>query len=166
MSDENGRPVPPGTPGQIEVRGPQVFREYWRRPAETTAAFRDGWFLTGDVAIEEDGYYRILGRQSVDLIKSGGYKISALEVEELLREHPDVRDCAVVGIADPDLGERVAAVVILAPGVVLDRQDLRAWAKERMAPYKVPKEVRFVAELPRNAMGKVTKPELRPLFAR
>jgi malonyl-CoA/methylmalonyl-CoA synthetase len=165
LTDEAGLPVASGEPGQIEIKGPQVFKEYWRRPEATAAAFREGWFLTGDVAVIEDGYYRILGRQSVDLIKSAGYKISALEIEELLREHPAVRDCAVVGVPDPDLGERVAAAVIAAPDASLDRDALRAWARERMAPYKIPRDVRFLSELPRNAMGKVTKPELRTLFA-
>jgi malonyl-CoA/methylmalonyl-CoA synthetase len=165
LTDEAGLPVVSGEPGQIEIKGPQVFKEYWRRPEATAAAFREGWFLTGDVAVIEDGYYRILGRQSVDLIKSAGYKISALEIEELLREHPAVRDCAVVGVPDPELGARVAAAVIAAPDASLDRDALRAWARERMAPYKIPRDVRFLSELPRNAMGKVTKPELRTLFA-
>jgi len=163
LVDDEGDPVPPGMPGQIEVKGPQVFREYWGRPAETTNAFRDGWFKTGDVAALESGYYRILGRQSVDIIKSAGFKISALEIEELLREHPAVADCAVVGIEDADLGERIAAAVVSpAPP---DPDALRAWLKERLAPYKVPRAFQFVSELPRNAMGKVTKPDVKRLFA-
>jgi malonyl-CoA/methylmalonyl-CoA synthetase len=164
LVDEQGEPVPAGTPGQVVVRGPQVFREYWRRPDATRAAFRDGWFLTGDVAVLESGYYRLLGRESVDLIKSAGYKISALEIEEVLRQHPAVSDCAVIGVADPDLGERIAAVVTLGSGPPPDPDGLRAWAKERLAPYKVPRLIRFVDALPRNAMGKVTKPALRALF--
>ena len=98
-------------PGEIEVRGPGVFHGYWRRPAETTAAFRDGWFRTGDIAVVEDGAYRLLGRANADIIKTGGYKVSALEIEHVLREHPSVRDCAVVGVADEVWGERVAAAV-------------------------------------------------------
>jgi malonyl-CoA/methylmalonyl-CoA synthetase len=164
LVDESGRPVASGQPGEIEVRGPQVFREYWGRPDETARAFRDGWFRTGDVAVVEAGYYRILGRQSTDIIKSGGYKVSALEIEEALREHPDVRDCAVVGVADQDLGEKIVAALTLAPGVELDAAGLRRWARERLAPYKVPRELRIVPDLPRNAMGKVTKPEVRSLF--
>jgi malonyl-CoA/methylmalonyl-CoA synthetase len=162
LIDEGGGRVPPGTPGQIEVRGPQVFLEYWRQPATTAAAFRGGWFLTGDVARVDDGYYRILGRQSVDIIKSAGYKVSALEIEETLRDHPGVVDCAVVGRPDLDLGERIAAAVV-ARGK-LDLEALRGWAKERLAPYKVPKDFRVVSDLPRNAMGKVTKPAVRILF--
>lgn len=160
LVDEAGRPVPPGAPGEIEVRGRQVFREYWGRPAETAAVFRDGWFRTGDAAVVEDGYYRILGRQSTDIIKSGGYKISALEIEEALREHPAVADCAVVGLPDDDLGERVAAAVVLREAGA-DAAVVAAWARGRLAPYKAPRLVRAVPELPRNALGKVLKPELR-----
>ncbi len=164
LVDDDGRPVTPGTPGQIEVRGPQVFTEYWNRPEETAKAFRDGWFMTGDVAVLEGGYYRILGRQSMDIIKSAGYKISALEIEELLREHPGISDAAVVAVPDPDLGERIAAAVV-AREPAPDLEALRGWLKERLAPYKVPKEIRLIAELPRNAMGKVTKAEVKGLFS-
>ena len=165
LVDEVGRPVTPGTPGQIEIKSPQVFVEYWNRPEETARAFRDGWFMTGDVAALENGYYRILGRQSVDIIKSAGYKISALEIEELLREHPAIVDAAVVGLADPDLGERIAAVVVARPGSALAVESLRSWLKDQLAPYKVPRDLRMVTELPRNAMGKVTKSEVKALFA-
>ena len=164
LVDEQDRIVAPGQPGQIEVRGPQVFHEYWGRPEETARSFKDGWFGTGDVAVLEDGYYRILGRQSVDIIKSAGYKISALEIEELAREHPDVVDCAVVALPDPDLGERIAAAVVQTPAGRLEPDRLRTWLKERLAPYKVPKEIRIVAELPRNAMGKVVKQDVRRMF--
>src|SRR5439155_894328 len=92
LVDDAGRPVPPGKTGEIEVRGAAVFLEYWRQPEATAAAFRDGWFRTGDVAVIEDGAYRILGRSSVDIIKTGGYKVSALEVEEVLRTHPAIAD--------------------------------------------------------------------------
>jgi malonyl-CoA/methylmalonyl-CoA synthetase len=91
LVDEEGAPVEPGTPGEIEVRGETVFREYWRRPEATAEAFRDGWFRTGDVAVVEDGYHRILGRRSVDILKTGGFKVSALEIEEVLRTHPPSR---------------------------------------------------------------------------
>ncbi|MGE3616227.1 MAG: acyl-CoA synthetase [Gemmatimonadales bacterium] len=165
LSDEDGRTVAEGQQGQIEIRGPQVFREYWDRPEESRRAFRDGWFLTGDVGMLTDGYYRILGRQSVDIIKSAGYKISALEIEEVLREHPAIRDCAVVGIADPDLGERIGAALIGREGADPPSDaELRAWLKERLAPYKVPRAFLTVTDLPRNAMGKVTKAEVRRLF--
>ncbi|PYP41297.1 MAG: long-chain fatty acid--CoA ligase [Gemmatimonadetes bacterium] len=164
LVDERGTPVPPGTPGEIEIRGPNVFLEYWRRPEATRDAFRDGWFRTGDTAVAEDGSYRILGRSSVDIIKTGGFKVSALEIEEELRTHPAVAECAVVGVEDPDWGERVSVAVELAAGAELDLAALQAWARERLAPYKVPRALRCVSALPRNAMGKVMKPEVAKLF--
>ncbi len=153
-----------GTEGEIQVRGPGVFLEYWRRPDETRNAFQEGWFATGDIAVVENGSYRILGRTSVDIIKSAGYKISALEVEETLRDHPDVEECAVVGVEDLDRGEAVCVVVELREDDSLTLEALRAWAKERLAPYKVPRALR-VAPLPRNAMGKIMKDEVAAMFA-
>jgi malonyl-CoA/methylmalonyl-CoA synthetase len=156
--------VPDGTPGELEVRGPNVFLEYWRRPDATREAFRDGWFRTGDTAVKENGSYRLLGRSSVDILKTGGYKVSALEIEEVLREHPSIAECAVVGLADPEYGERVAAAVELRPGASLSLDELVAWGKARLAPYKVPRALRAVQALPRNAMGKVVKPDVRKVF--
>jgi len=147
--------------GELEVRGPGVFREYWNRPEETRAAFRDGWFRTGDTAVVPDdvgGAFRLLGRTSVDIIKTGGYKVSALEIEEVIREHPSVTDCAVVGMPDEEWGERVSASVELRDGASLTLDELQAWTKARLAPYKVPKELHTARALPRNAMGKVLKP--------
>jgi malonyl-CoA/methylmalonyl-CoA synthetase len=164
LVDEHSRPVPPGIPGEIEVRGGTVFLEYWGRPEATREAFRDGWFRTGDVAVLEDGAYRILGRTSVDIIKTGGYKVSALEIEEVLRTHPDVVECAVVGVEDPEWGERVAVAVELRGGGSLELETLKGWSKDRLAPYKIPRALRVVSALPRNAMGKVTKPEVAALF--
>ena len=101
LTGEDGKDVPPGTPGEIEVRGPNVFLEYWRKPDATREAFRDGWFRTGDTAIVENGVYRILGRTNIDILKTGGHKVSALEIEEILREHDAIAECAVVGVPDP-----------------------------------------------------------------
>ncbi len=164
LVDESGGPVPADAPGEIEVRGGNVFLEYWGRPDATRDAFRDGWFRTGDVAAVERGAYRILGRTSVDIIKTGGYKVSALEIEEILREHPAIQECAVVGVADPEWGERVAVAVELRPGASLDLETLKGWTRERLAPYKIPRALRLVPSLPRNAMGKVTKPDVAALF--
>jgi len=164
LVDESGRDVAAGTPGEITVRGGGVFLEYWGRPEETRAAFRDGWFRTGDVAVLEDGAYRILGRSSVDIIKTGGYKISALEIEEVLRTHPEVLECAVVAVADAEWGQRVAAAVELRGGGSLELEELKDWAKQRLAPYKVPRALRVVPALPRNAMGKVVKSDVATLF--
>jgi malonyl-CoA/methylmalonyl-CoA synthetase len=165
LVDDDGAEVAEGEPGQIQVRGPAVFKEYWRRPDETAEAFTaDGWFKTGDRAVLSDGAYRILGRESVDILKTGGEKISALEIEDVLRGHATVADCAVVGVPDPEWGDRVCAAVVGAAGTEPDVEALRAFAKERLAPYKVPKDFRVVADLPRNALGKVTKPAVKELF--
>jgi malonyl-CoA/methylmalonyl-CoA synthetase len=164
LVDELGRISPDGSPGEVEVRGAGVFAEYWQRPEETRQAFRDGWFRTGDMAVMEGRTYRLLGRTNIDIIKTGGYKVSALEIEEALRTHPDITDCAVVGLSDPEWGERVAAAVELEPGTSLSNDGLRTWARELLAPYKVPRTVKVVPSLPRNAMGKVVKPEVARLF--
>ena len=147
--------------GELLVRGPSLFSGYFRRDEATARAFRDGWFLTGDtVSKDERGYFRVLGRTSVDILKSGGYKLSALEIEEALREHAAVSDVAVVGVPDETWGDRVVACVVVRPGASLAPEELRAFAKEKLASYKCPKDVVLMAELPRNAMGKVQKPEL------
>jgi malonyl-CoA/methylmalonyl-CoA synthetase len=161
LVDESGHAVPAGTPGELEVRGAGLFSGYCDDPEATRAAFRDGWFRTGDVAVLDEGSYRILGRQSVDIIKTGGYKVSALEIEDALLANPDVEECAVVGVPDPEWGERVAAAIVRRLGAELTAESLGGWAGERLAPYKVPSRVHFVDELPRNALGKVIKPELR-----
>jgi malonyl-CoA/methylmalonyl-CoA synthetase len=161
---ENGKPVAPGTPGEIEVRGPSVFAEYWGKPDATRDAFRDGWFRTGDTAVVENGVYRILGRTNIDILKTGGHKVSALEIEEALRKHPAVAECAVVGVPDPEWGERVAAAVVLNDGDALDLPSLRIWAKELLATYKLPSRLLLLDALPRTAMGKVIKPAVVALF--
>ena len=164
LVDDNGNPLPPGTSGEIQVKGPSVFLEYWQRPEETKASFRHGWFSTGDVAIVEEGMYRILGRKSTDIIKTGGYTVSALEIEEVLRTHPVIKDCAVIGVEDPEWGERVAAALVVGRKEALTLAELRTWGKKRLAPYKVPTVVVMVDDLPRNPLGKVTKVLLKKLF--
>ncbi len=138
LTDVGGVPVGAGTPGEIIVRGKTVFLEYWNRAEETRKAFRDGWFLTGDIAVQESGIYRILGRSSVDIIKTGGYKVSALEIEETLLAHPDIKECAVVGVADPTWGERVVAALVMREGARLDTDALRAWSKDAACPLQGP----------------------------
>ena len=164
LVDESGELVLSGTPGEIQVKSPGVFLEYWQNPQATEKAFRDGWFCTGDTAIVENGNYRILGRMSVDIIKTGGYKVSALEIEEVLRNHPDIQECAVVGVVDLEWGQRVCAALVLLPQRQLTLESLRIWAKEQLAVYKIPTQMIIVEELPRNAMGKVTKPQVVELF--
>ncbi|MFF3070150.1 acyl-CoA synthetase [Kitasatospora sp. NPDC057936] len=159
---EDGAPVPSDgeTVGELQVAGPTLFSGYLnRQDADAEAWTADGWFRTGDVAvIGPDGFHRIVGRASVDLIKSGGYRIGAGEVEAALRDHPAVADAAVVGAPDEDLGQAVVAYVI-ADGPVTGDQ-LTAFVAERLSVHKRPRRVVLVPELPRNAMGKVLKKQL------
>jgi malonyl-CoA/methylmalonyl-CoA synthetase len=163
LVDEQSKEVGKGQAGEIQVKGPNVFSEYWQRPQATQESFReDGWFKTGDVAIIEEGSYKILGRSSVDIIKSGGYKISALEIEEVLRTHSAIKDCSVVGIPNEEWGETVAAALVTSTAVNIN--ELNQWMRERMPSYRVPRNYKIVDELPRNAMGKVTKNDLKKLW--
>ncbi len=164
LSDEDGFPTPAGTPGEIWARGPNVFEQYWDKSIATRRAFTEGWFKTGDMAVVEDGCYRILGRLSSDIIKSGGEKVSALEIEPVVMRHPAVADCAVVGIPDAKWGEAVTAAVVLKPGASLHIDELREFARETLSPASVPTRLEILDSLPRNSMGKVMKPDLRNLI--
>lgn len=165
LADENNNPVDvEGLPGEIHVKGPNVFKEYWNKPKETEDAFTSGgWFRTGDIAVLHEGSYKILGRNSVDIIKSGGYKISALEIEEVLRKHPKIKDCGVVGIPNLEWGEIIGASIILETND-LDIEDLKEWMNEKLPSYKTPKKYIIQVDLPRNVMGKVTKKDIKNLF--
>ena len=160
---DDGRESPVGELGEIHVKGNGVMSGYWQRPGETAAAFRDGWFLTGDVARRDaDGYVTIVGRSSVDIIKSGGFKISAREIEDVLRRHPAVKDAAVVGLPDRVWGQCIAAALVLKDTEPPDGSGLvcaavAAFAAEHLADYKKPRHIRAVPDLPRNALGKVQK---------
>jgi malonyl-CoA/methylmalonyl-CoA synthetase len=148
--------------GEIQVRGPNLFLEYLNRPDATEEAFSDGWFRTGDVATREpDGYIRLLGRQSTDLIKSGGFKIGAGEIETALVEHPAIAEAAVTGEPDDDLGERIVAWIVVEGDSRPPEQDVVDHVAKLLTPHKRPREVRYLDELPRNAMGKVMKKRLQ-----
>jgi malonyl-CoA/methylmalonyl-CoA synthetase len=148
------------TIGEVTVNGPNLFTGYLNRQDATDEAMRDGWFFTGDLAtVGEDGYWRIVGRRSTDLIKTGGYKVGAGEIEVALIEHPAVLEAAVTGEEDPDLGERIIAWVV-PDGDTPDEKALIDHVAAELAPHKRPREVRFLDELPRNAMGKVQKKKL------
>jgi malonyl-CoA/methylmalonyl-CoA synthetase len=165
LADEQYQDAATDQPGEILVKGPNVFNEYWNKPAATKKEFTsDGWFKTGDMALVENGYYRIMGRSSVDIIKSGGYKISALEIEEVLRTHPQIKDCAVVGLENEEWGELVAAALVTHNNNNVDTTALNTWIRERMPAYRVPRKYLLVTELPRNAMGKVTKNDVKKMF--
>jgi fatty acid CoA ligase FadD36 len=160
LVDDNGAEVPHDgeTIGRLQIKGPTVFEGYLNRPEATAEAFdADGWFRTGDVAvIDADGMHRIVGRESVDLIKSGGYRIGAGEIETVLLGHPGVKEVAVVGVPDDDLGQRIVAFVVgdAEPAALID------FVAQQLSVHKRPREVRIVDNLPRNAMGKVLKKEL------
>lgn len=160
LVDENGVEVPHDgeTIGRLQIKGPTVFEGYLNRPEATAEAFdEEGWFRTGDVAvIDAGGMHRIVGRESVDLIKSGGYRIGAGEIETVLLGHPGVREAAVVGVPDDDLGQRIVAFVVgdAEPDALID------FVAKQLSVHKRPREVRTVDSLPRNAMGKVLKKEL------
>jgi malonyl-CoA/methylmalonyl-CoA synthetase len=166
LRDEDGSLVPPEdgeTIGEVIVRGPNVFSGYLNRPDATAEALRSGWFYTGDLATwAEDRSIRIVGRRSTDLIKSGGFKIGAGEIEAALLEHPAVDEVAVAGRPDPDFGERVVAWVVVAQGVSVTADELRDHVGGLLVYYKRPREFHFVDALPRNAMGKVQKAALDP----
>ncbi|WP_054056064.1 acyl-CoA synthetase [Alloactinosynnema sp. L-07] len=157
LVDEAGALVADGEIGEIEVRGPNLFLGYLNRPEATAEAFRDGWFRTGDMAVREsEGYIRIVGRRATDLIKSGGYKIGAGEIENALLDHPGVAEVAVTGEPDDDLGERIVAWVVPA-GERPTAEELADHVAALLSPHKRPRVVRFLESLPRNEMGKVTK---------
>jgi malonyl-CoA/methylmalonyl-CoA synthetase len=164
LVNEEGK-INSGEPGEIQVKGPAVFLEYWKRKEATTESFTpDHWFKTGDTAVLENGYYKILGRTSIDIIKSGGYKISALEIEEVIRQYDGIDDCSVIGVPDEEWGELVCAAMIVKSGREINTDSFQRWLLERLPKYKVPRHIKWVDSLPRNAMGKVTKKELIPLF--
>jgi malonyl-CoA/methylmalonyl-CoA synthetase len=149
------------TIGEIHVRGPNLFLEYLNRPDATDEAMTDGWFKTGDLATRApDGYIRIVGRRATDLIKSGGFKIGAGEIEGALLEHPGVKEVAVTGEPDPDLGERIVAWVVTTEGESPSQDDLSDHVADMLTPHKRPRVVHFVEALPRNEMGKVQKKRL------
>jgi len=161
--DENDRPLPSGADhvGEIVLRGHNITKGYYKRPEETAQAFRGGWFHTGDLGYQDDDGFVFVVDRKTDLINRGGYNVYPREVEELLYLHPAVSEAAVIGRPDDRLGEEVVAVVSLKPGASAQGEDIVAWAKERIAAYKYPREVRIVAELPKGPTGKIAKRLLR-----
>ena len=164
LVDVNKNPVGENEPGEFQFKGPSVFMEYWQNPGATQKAFTDdGWFISGDIGVLNNGLYKILGRDSVDIIKSGGYKISALEIEDVLRKFEGVRDCAVVGLPDEEWGEVVSACLV-SDLETLDTTEISEWLKAYLPAYKIPRNYILRKELPRNVLGKVTKNELKKMF--
>jgi long-chain acyl-CoA synthetase len=163
--DQSGTEVSTGQPGELVARGANVMRGYWKNPEETTLAFRDGFFRTGDVGRQDaDGYFYILDRLK-DMIVTGGENVYSGEVEAVIYAHPAVREAAVFGIPDPQWGELVTACVMLKPKFVLRAEDLIAHCRQSLANYKVPRRIEFSdAELPKGGSGKILKRILRERF--
>lgn len=161
----NDPTTPLGTiEGELQVKGRSLFSGYWNKQDETKKSYtKDGWFKTGDLVRLTDGYYYIVGRLSTDIIKSGGYKISALEIEAVILQHPQVRECAVVGIADEKWGEKIGTAIVWKDSE-LSLDELRSWLNNKLASYKLPSEMISITTLPRNAMGKLVKSEVKTLF--
>jgi long-chain acyl-CoA synthetase len=159
--DPDDREMETGSWGEICIKGPNVMLGYWNRPTETSNAIRDGWFHSGDIGyMDADGYIYIVDRVK-DMINSAGFKIWPREVEEVLFQHPAIRECAVVGLTDPLKGEIPAAFVVLAEDASLSAEEFEAYCRQHIASYKVPRHVEFVAALPKNATGKILKRVLR-----
>jgi long-chain acyl-CoA synthetase len=155
--DDPSRALPPGQSGELALRGPQVMLGYWNRPEETAQVLRDGWLLTGDMAVMDDeGYFTIVDRKK-DLIIAGGYNIYPREVEEVLYQHPKIQEACVAGVPDQYRGETVKAFVVLRPGERATSEEIREFAKGRLAAYKVPRSVEFRDELPKTLVGKVLR---------
>ena len=167
VADEQGNEVARGEPGVLEIKGPNVFKGYWRMPEKTAEEFRaDGHFITGDVStMADDGRISIVGRAK-DLVISGGYNVYPKEIELLIDAIPGVRESAVIGVPHPDFGEAVTAVVVLDGSVELDERGIQSALTAELAKFKQPKRVFFVDALPRNTMGKVQKNQLRETYAR
>jgi long-chain acyl-CoA synthetase len=162
VRDPNGVVLSADTVGELYMRGPSVMKGYWNRPEATAADLSDGWLRTGDLGkVDADGYVYIVDRAK-DLIIRGGYNVYPREVEEVLYEHPDIVEVAVIGIPDDHYGEEVGAVVVASPGADLDPDALRAWAKQRLSAYKVPHRFAFTDQLPKGATGKILKRAIDP----
>ena len=161
LEDDNGAVINnEGEAGQLLIKGPQVFQGYLNLADKTKESFKNGWFITGDVVMLERGYYKILGRDSVDIIKSGGYKISALEIEDVLLRNPEIKECAVVGIPNDKWGEIVAAAIVIKEEIIKPEK-IQAWCSSYLSHYKIPRTVVVMKSLPKNSMGKITKPKLK-----
>ena len=164
IADDDDNQVPAGEAGEIIVRGPNVTKGYLNRPEENARAFRDGWFHTGDVAcMDEKGYVYLLDRKK-DMIITGGENVYSSEVEAALYQHPNVHEAAVVGVPDEKYGEALFAVIVPAPGTTLTEDEIIGHCRERIGGYKIPRRMAFVDELPKSAMGKILKTELRKIY--
>ena len=159
--DDPSQEMPPGEEGELLLKGPQVMSGYWNRPEETAAVLQDGWLFTGDLAVmSDDGFFRIVGRKK-DMINCSGFKVYPDEIDAVLIEHEAILEAATIGVPHDERGETVRSYVVLQPGASLDPKTLKAWCRERLAAYKIPREIRFLDELPKSTVMKVLRRELR-----
>jgi long-chain acyl-CoA synthetase len=162
LVDDLGQPSPEGEIGEIAIKGPNVMKGYLGKPEATAEAITDGWFRSGDLAkVDEDGYFYIVDRKK-DMIIRGGYNVYPREIEEVLHEHPAVAEVAVIGIPHDSLGEEVGAAVALKPDASATPEELRAFARDKIAAYKYPRQVWLVDELPKGPTGKILRREVKP----
>jgi long-chain acyl-CoA synthetase len=161
--DDNDKPLPPGEAGELVIRGHNVMKGYWQRPEATAAAIDpDGWFRTGDIGrVDEEGYFFIVDRKK-ELVIRGGFNVYPREIEEVIYEHPAVREAAVIGVPHETLGEEVGAAIALKVGVTVSPAELRAYVKKRVAAYKYPRHIWLVDELPKGPTGKILKRAIKP----
>jgi long-chain acyl-CoA synthetase len=153
----------PGVPGEVIIKGPQVMKGYYQKPEETEAVLKDGWLFTGDIGLfDEDGYLSIVERKK-DMIIASGYNIYPREVDEILFEHPKILEACTIGVSDPYRGETVKSYVVLKPGESLTAEEVIQFCQEKLAPYKVPKMVEFIEALPKSAVGKILKREVKEM---
>lgn len=156
----SGEESPVGEAGELVVKGPQVMLGYWGRPGETTACLRDGWLFTGDIAsMDEDGFFQVVDRKK-DVIIAGGFNIYPREIEEVLYQHPKIKEAAVIGVPDPYRGETVKAFLVLKPNERCSAEDIVQFCRTRLATFKIPRQVEFRQELPKSIIGKVLKRQL------
>jgi long-chain acyl-CoA synthetase len=161
--DTGKEEMPTGTPGEILIKGPQVMLGYYKKPDETATVLKDGWLHTGDIGhFDEDGYLTIVDRKK-DMIIAGGYNIFPREVDEILFEHPKILEACTIGVPDPYRGETVKSFVVVKLGEALAEEEILQYCKEKMAAYKVPKKIEFTDALPKSAVGKILKREVKEM---
>jgi long-chain acyl-CoA synthetase len=161
--DDPENEVPPGEPGELAIKGPQIMMGYYKRPEETAHVLKDGWFYTGDISlIDDDGYVSIVDRKK-DMIIAGGYNIYPLELDDVLMAHPRVLEACTIGVPDEYRGETVKAFIVTNEGETLTEEEVTLYCKENLAAYKVPKMFEFIDELPKSAVGKVLRRKLKEM---
>jgi long-chain acyl-CoA synthetase len=161
--DDPEKELPPGEPGEILIKGPQIMMGYYRRPEETAHVLKDGWFYSGDIGVfDDDGYLSIVDRKK-DMIIAGGYNIYPLELDDVLMAHPKILEACTIGVPDEYRGETVKAFIVVKEGETLTEEEITQYCKEKLAAYKVPKIFEFIDELPKSAVGKVLRRKLKEM---